>query len=179
TAQRYVAAAPAVATLVGFGIHELTTALTELMPKAAVTFSILALIVVLGLTADDLRFYFWDYSPRTAETLGNDLVANRLAHYLETQPAGTQVYFFGAPRMGFHSHLSVPYLAAQVDGFDVSLPWNTSLPNAAPGTLRIFVFLPEYQAILAEVQTSYPGGTVYEELAADNHVLYTIYEGEW
>lgn len=182
-AQRYVAAAPVVALIVGFGLHEITTALSKLMPKAAFILSLLALVGVLWLAVDDLRFYFWEYSPRTAETLGNDLVANRLAHYLEDQPAGTQVYFFGAPRMGFASHSSVPYLAPQVDGFDMALPWNAAalpgIPTNHGVTPRIFVFLPEYSATLADVQASYPGGTVHEETTANGHILYTLYEGEW
>ncbi len=184
SAQRYVAAAPSVALIVGVGLHEITITLSKLIPKAAFTLSLLAIVGVLWLAVDDLRFYFWDYSPRTAETLGNDLVANRLAHYLEDQPIGTQVYFFGAPRMGFSSHASVPYLVPQVNGFDMALPWNAaSLPgNPAGGsamTPRIFVFLPEYSATLSEVQASFPGGTVHEETTANGPILYMLYEGEW
>lgn len=176
-AQRFVAAAPAVALLIGFALQEIAHMLMQIMPSSRVPLQWIAILAVLLLAASDLKFYFWDFSPRVAAEPDSNLVANRLAQHFATQPEGTQVFFYGAPRMGFYSHASLTYLAPQVEGFDVMMPPDQLAPH--PSGHVIFVLLPEYQEVIPPLQTNFPDGSLYEARTSEGVLLYTLYEGVW
>lgn len=173
-AQRFVAAAPAVALLIGFALHELTQILSELMPQARTVLTGLIFAGVVWMAVDDVRFYFWDFAPRAQALYDTNWVANDLAHHFAAQPENTQIFFYGAPQMGFYSHASMPFLAPHVVGHDVTIPPKPPITGSV-----VFVFLPAYQAELTEVQQLYPGGTLREVHTDEGVLLYTRYEGTW
>jgi hypothetical protein len=85
------------------------------------------------------------------------------------------VYFFGWPRMGYHSIASLPYLAPQGEGIDINAPL-TALPEWEIDGPTTFVFLPERIADLEWVQQAYPGGILNEWTINDKIVLFTMYK---
>jgi hypothetical protein len=176
-AQRFVAAAPAIALVIGFGLQEIVHILSPFVPSARFSLQLVAIGAVLWLAADDIRFYFWEFAPQSALIADNNLVANRLAHYLSEQPEGTQVIFFENPRMSFYSHAGLPFLASQVQGKSVSAPPDQVSPR--PTGHVIFVVLPEQQDLLPSLQTTFPGGMRHEEETSEEIPLYTLYEGNW
>ena len=102
-AQRYIAAAPACALLVGFGLSESTSLLEKVFEKRKPWINVISIILVAILALDELNFYFRVYTPDSVivTARSNDVVAQDLANFLKTEPANTQVIFFGFPSMGF------------------------------------------------------------------------------
>ncbi|MGH2521676.1 MAG: glycosyltransferase family 39 protein [Anaerolineales bacterium] len=176
-AQRYVAAAPACALVVGYGLGELARRLGNSWPRQAQWFGLLAFAFMVGLAADDLRFYYLQYTPHSDFGDFNTTVANRLAQHLQDKSEEWQVLFFGAPRMGYRSISSLQYLAPHIQGLDINQPWGAA-DNPQPTSQHlIFVFLPGHEADLAAVHAAYPGGRLLQEnWQVDGSVLYFLYE---
>jgi 4-amino-4-deoxy-L-arabinose transferase-like glycosyltransferase len=187
-AQRYVAAAPACALVLGFAVSRLTSLLASLLPRLKVGVGAAALLFVALLAADDLRFYFTEYAPNSYfrgkydfEGYGS-AVTMRLARYLRGYggeafvPDDWQVMFFGPPRLRFYAIASMLYLVPSIRGVDVPLPWG-ELNNPKPKTPNlIYVFLPDRQADLAAAQQAYPGGRLVTELDDRGDILYSLYQ---
>ena len=175
-AQRYVAAAPAVAIVLAYGLDESAALLGDLWPRYRrfITSAALAFIILLSL--DELRFYFQVYTPKSDLGGENTLVANRLAHYLQGKSDEWQVAFFGAPRMGYTSIASLPYLAPHIRGYDMNRPWGSPDNPQLYGGPLAFVFLPGLNADLEAVQASYPDGELLQEKTPDGRLLYWVYE---
>ncbi len=64
-AQRYVAAAPALALMMGFGLSQLGSIFSKWIPKGAKAFQISIIVISLLLAADDARFYYLEYTPKS------------------------------------------------------------------------------------------------------------------
>lgn len=175
-AQRYVGVAPAAAMLVAYGLAESGSLLSDLWPRYRHAITYAALIFVLLLSLDELRFYFREYTPKSDLGGENTLVAARLADYLQTKSGDWQVAFFGGDRMGYYSIASLQYLAPHIEGVDINHPWGSpENPRLQDGSI-IFVFLPEMQADLGSVKADFPGGRAHQERTADGILLYWIYE---
>ena len=125
-AQRYVAAAPACALIVGYGLDKITQVGEQLWPKRAKIFTVAAYLIMIVAMASDLIFYFYEYTLKSEidNVASNGMIAQQLATYLKDKPDGTQVAFFNAPGMGYYSIPSIQYLAPQVKGTDVMSSWN-------------------------------------------------------
>jgi 4-amino-4-deoxy-L-arabinose transferase-like glycosyltransferase len=175
-AQRYVAVAPAIAMMVGYGLSEISAQMSSFLRRPAGWVNALALVAILLISADELRFYFLEYTPRSDFGGDNTLVAHKLGHYLADKPADWQVVFFGAPRMSYHSIMSTKYLAPKIAALDMEYPWG-SAENPQPTSSRlVFVFLPEHEADLKAVMASSPGGSLKQEWTGDHRLLYWLYE---
>jgi len=177
-AQRYAAVAPACALIVGYGLGESLALLEKVWPKAKWLFGSLAIAAILTLAADELYFYFFEYTPRSIveQARSNGMVAHRLSEYLQDKPEDVQVVFFGQPYMGYYSIPSLQYLAPQIKGIDMIQPWG-SADNPQPTAAHLlFVFLPSHESEISAVQAAYPGGSLHTELAVDKNVLYWLYE---
>ncbi|HUF38839.1 MAG TPA: glycosyltransferase family 39 protein [Anaerolineales bacterium] len=177
-AQRYVAAAPFMALALGYGAAETARAFRSLLPDRDRAFTALAVLGIAYLGADDLRFYFRDYGPRIDHYSGNDLVAQRLADYLQTRPDIAEVYFFGAPRMSYYSIRSIHFLVPEVAGVDINEPWGSAGNPPITSPNPVFVFLPENEADLHAVLAAYPGGILLDERTGDGLLVYWLYEAE-
>jgi 4-amino-4-deoxy-L-arabinose transferase-like glycosyltransferase len=175
-AQRYVAAAPAIALLIAFSLMRLGELLARLWPNRQrwIQAGLLALVIMLA--ADDARFYYLDYTPRSDFSGFNGLVAQRLADHLENEPAGTELVFCGYPTMGYDSIASLPYLAPQMKYYNVFNPWGSPDTPQPTGDRVLFAFLPNHEADKAAVQAQYPGGTWQEWFTPRGEPLMWLYE---
>jgi hypothetical protein len=173
--QRYIAIAPVVAITIGVGLEELGKLSGKIRPAFTkwIYVTLLAILIVFG--AEELRFYYFDYSSKAELGGDNGLVAQNLADYLQTKDTSWQVVFFGSPRMGYYSYSTLPYLDPQIQGVDMNAPWGSPDNPALTSDHIIFVFLPNHYDDLKAVQASYPNGRLHEEKYKDN-TLYWLYE---
>jgi hypothetical protein len=132
-------------------------------------------VTVIAAMGADLRFYFAEYVPNGGFGDPNTQIATQLGHFLESFPAGSEAYFFGAPRMGYYGFSTVPYLAPQVTGIEVVEPLQSPPEWQLTGP-AVFVFLPERESELALVQQRYPGGELVPFAARDGNPLFVIYK---
>lgn len=176
--QRYVAAAPVCALLVGYGLNELGLIFETLWPAFRKLSNAAVLIVAILIAADELNFYFNTYTQKTVLELShsNTMIAQHLADYLKDKPTDLQVVFMGTPFMGYYSIPSLQYLVPDIHGMDVNPPWEAFDKSAITGNKLLFVFLPGNESALRSVQMDYPGGLTYAERANDGAPLYWYYE---
>ena len=176
--QRYVAAAPVCILILALGINETGLLLEKLWhaPRRIVT--VIAVSLSLLVAAEDANFYFNIYTPKSYIELAhtNGVVAQEIANDLQDKPKGTEAFFFVAGDMGYNSIPSIPYLAHNVHGYDINLPWG-SVENPVPTSDHlIFIFLPGNLTDMPVIQEAYPGGTLHEKKDADGQALYWLYE---
>ena len=174
SAQRFVAAIPGCALVIGFCLDEcirLTSQIWADRNKLLYTASILLLV---GLGLSDLNFYLFKYTPHTQLGGQNTLVAGKLADYLKKQEPA-QVAFFGGDRMGYYSINSTAFLAPHILGLDFREPWGSEdNPTISSGQV-IFVFLPEMEEDLDRVRKDYPSGQLTTEVDSMGAPLYWLY----
>ncbi len=181
-AQRYVAAAPACSLVVAYGVNLVLVWLEEFWSERKRLFQAAAIILVFTLAADDLRFYFYEYTPQSYWEGKYDFtgygsaVAQYLIEDLKDEPADWKVYFFGSPVMGYYSINSLPYLVPQIEGVDLNYPWrSTQNPPVEEQDKLIFVFLPGHETDLQGVREDYPGGYFYRQYYRNGSMLYSVY----
>lgn len=175
-AQRYIGAAPAAAIVLSYALAGISARLAVALKRGAQAFAVISLIVVILLAASDVNFYFNDFTSRGDYAGTNTAIAQHLATYLQSKPAGTQVAFFGQPRMGYRSISTLPYLAPNAVGLDFGQPLGSAdNPEIQPGS-AVFVFLPEHQADLDTLRLQYPNATVYEAFGLTGQFLYWYVE---
>jgi hypothetical protein len=103
--------------------------------------------------------YFTDTarSQSTRWVMGPEIVET--AHYLDTLPAGTYVYFFSM-RWPF-SFETIRYFAPDALGETRGAPYGPNSIEIEPAKGRpVFVLMDQYQSRLTEIQERYPGGEV-------------------
>ena len=175
-AQRYVAAAPLCALVVGYGISSVGRVIARIWPQRSRLAASLALCVAVLLTLDDLRFFFLEYTPTSNRYNTVGQVALELARYLQGKTSEWQVVFMGSPIMGYYSISTIPYLAPHIEGLDAEDPWGSPDNPQPTSDHLIFVFLPGHEADLEAVQREYPGGMVRETENKFGETLYRYYE---
>ena len=175
-AQRYVAATPALALMVGFGLSQLGSIFTKWLPKGARAFQIGIIVISLLLAADDARFYYLEYTPKSEFSGFNGMVAQTLANRVKNESLGTELYFSGAPVMGYDSIPSLQYLAPQMSYVNVNSPWVEAEVPEPKGKRVLFVFLPNHDSDRAAMELEYPGGTWIEEKTSKGEVLFWLYD---
>jgi hypothetical protein len=173
--QRYVIGAPAAALAAGIALQTFAQWAADVFPRRRAWTYGLAVVTVIAAMGADLRFYFAEYVPIGGFGDPNTQIASQLGHFLEDFPAGSETYFFGAPRMGYYGFSTVPYLAPQVTGIEVVEPLQSPPEWQLTGP-AVFVFLPERESELALVQQRYPGGELVPFAARDGSPLFVIYE---
>jgi 4-amino-4-deoxy-L-arabinose transferase-like glycosyltransferase len=176
-AQRYIAAAPACALVAGYGLHKIAETLAGLWSRSQKLISAIAYFILVCIMVSDLWFYFADYTiaTRLIETTSNGMLAHQFGGYLKDQPIGTQVVFFGIPRLCFDSP-AVLYLAPQIKGVNAPEEWQAFDRSQLTSPNIIFVFLPEYQDDIKAIQADYPDGKLRIESAWNGDILYWVYE---
>jgi 4-amino-4-deoxy-L-arabinose transferase-like glycosyltransferase len=178
-AQRYIAAAPVCALLVGYGLSETFGLFEQLWPKATRPFYGVMIAIALFLAANELYFYFLVYTPKTVKDWShtNNVIAQRLADYLKGKPSDLEVVFFGQPVMGYGSIPSLQYLVPDIQGVDATIPWDPQTTPDIQGKKHLmFVFLPSNESAIQAVETQYPAGNLQKEIASDGKPLYWYYE---
>ena len=174
--QRYILAMPLVAILVGVPLGLLGNWLDKLWDERKFVGMVVTAVLMLGVVAQDLSYYFFEAYDEYVLGGINTLVATEIVYYLETQePAEQDVYFFGFPRMGYNSLSTIPYLVPDKRGLDIFDPlreppkWKLTEPT-------ILIFLPERVSELAFVQEVYANGRYQEFYTDDNIFLFATYE---
>lgn len=178
SSQRMVIAAPALALLVGLGLHELIelgryTVGGGRSLWAGVTAGLLVAVGVFN-----WYYYFLVYTP--SRVYGNPTaeIATVLGRSLVRQGEECTVYFYGAPAM-YWDHGTLRFLrrvyAPGVTGLDVLSEGEP--PQVVSGKRACFVFLPERLGELEAVRAQYPGGDEsYAYAKTDRRLLYVLYE---
>ncbi|MEX2161583.1 MAG: glycosyltransferase family 39 protein [Anaerolineales bacterium] len=175
-AQRYIGAAPAAALVIGFSLNQISKHLAALWKPAKAGLAAGAIAVAVIIAAANVNFYFWDFTPRGEYSSDNTAVAQHLANYLRGKPPGTQVAFFGQPRMGYRSIATIPFLAPQAIGLDMQLPVDAAdNPDLTPGP-TVFVFLPENEVGIEELRAAYPQAAAKGEYGLQHRLLYWYVE---
>ena len=174
SSQRYVLAAPFVTVFVALPIGLLTEWLRRLWPDYRALASVPALLLVAWIMIADMNYYFTGVYDHYLLGGPNTMVATKIAAYLQEEGDPPRVIFYGYPRMGFHSHGTVPYLAPDVQGLDV--PEGELYPEdwQLDGRTR-FIFLPERLTDLQAVTEDFPGGTYQEIVDSDGELLFSVY----
>jgi 4-amino-4-deoxy-L-arabinose transferase-like glycosyltransferase len=181
-AQRLPGVSAACALVVGFGAVEFVSILSNLFPSRRQLLGLAAILLVGIMAVDDLRFYFFDYTPQSGYLGKYDFVgtggevAKQLVLQLKDQPGEWEVVFFNNSLMGFYSNPALRYLLPHVEGTDFNQAWGSPENPAVPVRNLFFVFMPEREEEIPRVQADYPGGTLGEIHAADGTLLYTYYE---
>ena len=175
-AQRYIGVAPAAALVLAYALAGISDRLATALKGGAKAFAAISLVIVILLAASDINFYFNDFSRRGDYAGANTAIAQHLATLLQERPAGTQVVFFGLPRMGFRSIPTLPYLAPHAVGMDMVQPLGSAEnPAISPGPV-IFVFLPDHESDLESLQGQFLGHPVRQALGATGDFLYWYVE---
>jgi len=175
-AQRYVALAPALAIMVGFGLDEIAVQLGQLIKRFKGIINLAALLAIIILSVGELNFYFFVYTPKSEFGGANSLVAQRLADTLQDKSPDWEVLFWGYPRMGYYSIPSLQYLVPEINGLDMNAPWRSSQNPQPTSDHLIFVFLPDHEHQIPDVQADYPGGNLIQEFDRSGRSLYWLYE---
>ena len=174
-AQRYIAAAPVCALLVGYSLDKIASLLSKLWADRMQWFSYIALILAAALCLNDLYFYYFDHTPNSDLGGDNTLVAQRLADYLKDREP-LDVIFFGEPRMSYYSHSTLPYLVPHITGHSFHYPYGSAQNPIVESSHIIYVFLPNHVDDLTAVMEDYPDGTLTEVHEEGVEFLYWLYE---
>lgn len=173
-AQRYIAAAPVCALVVGYFLERLTGLLGIIWANRIKLFSAIALILAVGLSISDLYFYYFVHTPESVLGGDNTLVAQRLADYLKDREP-LDVIFFGEPRMSYYSHSTLPYLVPHITGHSFHYPYGSTQNPIVESSHIIYVFLPNHLEDLTAVMEDYPDG-ILSEVYEKEEFLYWLYE---
>ncbi len=176
--QRYVAAAPVCALIVGYGLHKSAQVGEQLWPKLSKVFMVSTYVIMLLVMVVDLKFYFSEYTSKSEiqNVTSNGTIAQSIANYLQTKPSGVQVAFLSSANMGYYSIPSIQYLAPQVDGINIAVPWAEYDRSTLTSPNIVFIFLPERQNEVIPVTEEYPGGTLKVQQTWNSQPLFWIYD---
>lgn len=175
-AQRYVFTAPAVALLIAIGLITPLRWLASIWPRWKAACIALAVVALLFVAAADLQFYFLKYTPSHSFSDGNTQVAQSVAHYLVSEDPPDPIYFAGAPRMGYRTHGTLPFLAPDFHGIDVGYPLQEWLAEEQEPTPPFtFIVLPERDDTLQWVLSNYPSGELREHHDLRGDLLFSSY----
>jgi uncharacterized membrane protein len=177
--QRYVAAAPATAILVGLSLGKLAEFSGRWIFRTQQIANFFSLAVVTFLCISDLDFYFMEYTPNS--DMGRTAtIAQSLADYLQEKDETWTLLFFGEPGdMVYRSIASLSYLAPYIQGVDVNGTWDSYVNPNLPADHLIFVFLSQRISELDSVKASFPGGRTRHIDDPKGKLLYSIYEVDY
>ena len=175
-AQRFVAAAPAVALMIGFSMKQLGELIGRALPNRTRLIQTSLVVVVFLLAADDARFYYLDYTKNGGFGGFNGMVAQQLADRMQKEPAGVDMVFCGYPIMNYDSIPSLPYLAPKVHYYNVNDAWGSPDTPVPVDKKIFFAFLPSHEEDQKAIEASYPGGAWSGTFTSDGKPLYWLYE---
>jgi len=176
--QRHVASAPACALIVGYGLYRLGNILEQFLPKFRTAIASLTLLTLVIAMTSDLYFYFVEYTftERLNNTNSNGILAQELGNYLAAKPLGSVILFLGTPDSNYHSVSSTQYLAPQVAGIDVFIPWKAFEHTNLESDKTIFAFILERENEIKGIMQEYPGCQFVEKRAWNHQLLFQIYD---
>ncbi|MBN1440663.1 MAG: glycosyltransferase family 39 protein [Anaerolineales bacterium] len=180
-AQRLPGVGAACALVVGFGAVEFVSILANLFPARQRLLGVAAVLLVGILAVDDLRFYFFDFTPNSTFLGKYDFVgaggevARKIVEQLEDEEGEWEVVFFNNGLMGFYSNPALRYLLPNAEGMDLENDWGSPENPEVPEGNLYFVFMPGRESNIPLVQADFPGGSLGEVYAPDGSLLFTYY----
>jgi 4-amino-4-deoxy-L-arabinose transferase-like glycosyltransferase len=181
-AQRLPGVGPACALVVGFGVVEFASILADLFPARKLLLGAAAALLAAYMAIDELRFYFFDFTPQSGYLGRSDFVgaggeiAMDIVRRLKGETGQWQVVFLTNELMGYYSDPSLRFLLPNAEGMDIDQPWGSADNPAVPAGNLFFVFMPGREEEIPQVMEEYPGGTSGELRASDGSLLYSYYE---
>jgi hypothetical protein len=181
-AQRLAGVGAACALVVGFGVVECISILANLFPARKWLLGIAAILLVGYMAFDDLRFYFFQYTPQSNYLGRNDFVgtggevAKQIVLQVRDQPGEWEVVFLNNELMGFYSDPALRFLLPNAEGMDISNSWGSPDNPPIPAHNLFIVIMPGREEEISRIQADYPGGRLGEIHASDGSLLYTYYE---
>ena len=174
--QRYIMSIPLVAVLIALPLGQAVKWLRQLWPERRRIVLTVAALIMIVIMFVDLRYYFFDVYDNYVLGGWNTETATEIAYYLRDHEIQKQkVYFFGAPRMGYYSLSTIPYLAPEMQGEDVVEPL-TKAPEWQLDGPTLFVFLPEREHELEHVRRTFPNGRVQKNVHDRGQQIFIVYE---
>ena len=168
-AQRLLFAVPIVAILVMLPIHEIRSLLLRAWPQSKPVFSVLIVVLALGLGIGEIRFFV----KATSEGRYSDQktqLAREIGDFILSQDREVEVYFFGKPQMDYHTLPCLPYIAINATGHDMVLPLESAQNPPIQDDRGLFVFVPEQLDALKAVEQTYPNGTTHIETDEEGQI---------
>jgi 4-amino-4-deoxy-L-arabinose transferase-like glycosyltransferase len=181
-AQRLAGVGPTCALVVGFGAMEFVSILAGLFPARQWQLGLASILLVGYMAADDLNFYFREYTPQSVYLGRYDFVgtggevARRLVEQLNNRPVQWEVVFLTNSLMGYYSDPAIRYLAPNAEGTDINATWGSPDNPPIPYGNLFLVIMPGREEEIPLIQADCPGGTLGEIRASDGSLLYTYYE---
>ncbi len=172
--QRLLFAMPPLVLTASLPLSDVSLRLRAWRPSRMTVSAAIPIALALAASLSDIRFFFAEAMPRGRFSDVSGLIARELADYLQTQPAGTKVYFVRLSGMGYFSNASLSYLAPNIEGHD--LLWQTDpLPRLGPGDDRlIFVTLASETQDLRKLEQTYPNGEIITWVLDNRQPLFGI-----
>jgi len=78
--------------------------------------------------------------------------------------------------MNYNSINSLPYLAPQINFFNMDENWSSDYVTKPSGNRILFVFLPNHEKDIQIIEDQYQGGTWSNALNQNGEILYSLYE---
>jgi hypothetical protein len=175
SSMRLVIAIPAVALLVAFGLEQSVRLVCRSLSFDRTRENLALGVLIAILAVSSIHFYFVEFTPERRYGSENGETATMMGYYLRDQEVGSQVYFFGAPRI-YWNYGPMSFLAPNVSGHDVVEPLDTppDLPDSKHGAL--FLFLPERSGELTRVQQAFPDGCLRTFSGREGKLRFLAYE---
>lgn len=172
--QRFVHIAPTVAILVSLPLAHLYAIARLSQPRVRRFLSVLAAVVILVVAANDVYFYFVEYSAGHRFRDQETEVANAVVEQVTATSPMDRVYLFGLPRLGFATHACMRYILGDHIGFDVPSQdeGEHSLDFIGP---TLYLFLPERVGELEQIADKYPGGIRKDVYGDSGELLFVSY----
>lgn len=170
--QRYVAVVPACAVLIGWALSQGVDWLGEHLPEARKYLPMAALLLVLVLSLDDLRFYYLDFTKHHAYGGYDATIAQHIVNQVREEQDPWQIAFFGSPKLCLDYMPTIRFLLPQHEFIDMPENWD---PLGGPPLLPtnvLFVFLPGHEPDLAKVLKAAPAAVFEQEKDLDDELLY-------
>lgn len=175
---RYVALSSGFALIFAVGVANLTEIVSKVWNDRQRELMIAALVFTILVAVDDVRFYMFDYSPRSEMGGVNTLLANRIVDEVKARFDGdddVQIAYLNSPRVGYNSIQALPFLTPGIHGTDYPNPPGSPENPEFENSKVIFIVLPEREEELNELQSVYPGGQLTTHYYKGSEVLFWMY----
>jgi hypothetical protein len=173
TAQRLLGTIPASAAFVGLGVAAVADRLGRRYDGRAVLAAGVALTLLL--VAFNLRYYFVTYANGDYFSDFNTRLAETAGDYARALPAGTTVYWYGAPRV-YLTHPSLAYGLRDLPAYEVLEDGRVlPAPDYRPGATA-FLVLDHREAELERIIALCPGGVLEAVEYEDGRDLFKAYQ---
>ncbi|MFW5943459.1 MAG: glycosyltransferase family 39 protein [Chloroflexota bacterium] len=133
---------------------------------------------VLLFAVSSLQTYFLEYTPQRIYGGQHAELASEMAPLLNQMADTHRAYFVGAPWM-YWGFGTIPYLAPQMEGQDITEPLTEPPPPdiVSPQRGAVFIVLPERRQELPLIQQAFPHGRLHEihSRAPDGQLLGLLY----